>query len=173
MADGIVSWTPQNYTAEENSRWVWLRAEEWGSYPNFLAPLWGIFVVYFYGWVTFLITLVVATFIWKLFIMKSFVSIRLLSSMAVFVNFLKWPLAIIFAGLTFFSHHGITFSLSLLLFPAITYFCAFFELPYNLGGIMKQGKRKQELQTMIFKKLGLSDMRADPTADKGKHPSLL
>lgn len=172
MTDGLFSWNPENYTAEENSRWVWLRAEEWGSYPNFLAPLWGIFVVFFYGWVAFLITLIIAIFIWKLFIMKSFLSIGLLSSMAVIVNFLKWPLAVIFGVLAFFTHHGIIFSFSLVLFPVITYFCALLEIPYNLGGVMKQGKRQQELQSMIFKKLGLSDMHADPTADKGKHPFL-
>jgi hypothetical protein len=46
MIKGLFSWKPENYTPEENGRWVWLRSVEWESYPNFLAPLWGIFVVY-------------------------------------------------------------------------------------------------------------------------------
>ena len=169
---GIFTWTPSNYTSEENSRWVWLRAEEWDSYPTYLAPLWGVFFVYFYGWITYLITLVIITFIWKVFIMKAFISIKLLSSMAVFVNFLKWPLAVIFAIISYLTYHNILFSISLLLFPLITYFCVFLELPYRIGGIEKQSKHKEEIQNRIVHKLGLDGIHADPTADKGKHPFL-
>jgi len=156
MADGLFSWHPHNYTAEENSRWIWLRANEWDSYPTFLAPLWGIFVVYFYGWIPFVIALIVVTFIWKVFIMKSFISIGLLSSMAVFVNILKWPLGVVFAIVAFLTHHSLLFVASMLLFPAITYVLVFLELPYRLGGIMKQGKHKEQIQKRIMHKIGLT-----------------
>src|SRR5437588_696947 len=96
MIDNLFTWHPENYTNEENSRWVWLRATEWEAYPNFLSPLWGIFIVYFYGWGVFLLALIISTFVWRVFIMKSFISIGLLATISVIINFLKWPLAILF-----------------------------------------------------------------------------
>jgi hypothetical protein len=172
MADGLFNWHPQNYTVEENSRWVWLRANEWDSYPTFLAPLWGIFFVYFYGWLSFIVTLIVVTFIWKLFIVKNFVSIGLLSSMAVIINTLKWPLAVVFGIVSYLTYHNLIFSASVLFFPAITYCLTFLELPYRMGGIMKQGKHQEQIQKRIMHKLGITVEHAEDMPNKGQHPFL-
>ncbi len=154
MALNLFTWKQEENTPEENNRWVFLRAMEWGSYPAFLAPVWGIFITYFYGWVVFLVMLIVITFIWKVFIMKSFLNIAILNFTAVLVNILKWPFAVVLAVLSYLSFHNILFSLSLLLFPPITYLSQFLELPYELGGISKQAKRTTDVQNRIYHKLG-------------------
>lgn len=157
MVLNLFTWKPEENTPEENNRWVVLRAMEWGSYPAFLAPIWGIFITYFYGWSVFLVMLIIITFIWKVFIMKSFISIGLLNFTALLVNILKWLFAVVLAVLSYLSFHNILFSLSLLLFPPITYLSQFLELPYELGGLSKQAQRITEMQNRIYYKLGLKE----------------
>lgn len=161
----------RKYSNDELSRWIWLRAEEWVSYPTFLAPIWGIIFVYFYGWTNFIITLIVVTFIWKTFIMKSIMSINILFTMALIINFLKWPLAVVFAYVGFLTHHSLLFNASMLLFPAISYVLLFLEVPYKMGGIVKQGKLQQEMQDGIMNKLGVK-VSLSKDMPKGKYPFL-
>ncbi len=154
----MLRWFANKYTEEETQRWILLRSIEWPSYPNFLAPLWGIFIVYYFGWLVYIVTLIVITFIWKFYIMNNYVSIRLMEVMGLWVNLLKWPLAVIFAIVSFESHRNIIFTLFLLIFPFITYMCSYLEFPYKRGGIDKNLARMLKMQNMIRSKLGIEKL---------------
>ncbi len=83
---------PQLYTNEENLKWCWLRAVEWGEWPLFLSQLIVPILLLFFAWWKIVAIVVVITWIWVL-IRYKYVSI-ILSGSGPFVIILKWPISI-------------------------------------------------------------------------------
>lgn len=130
--EGFLEWNPTYHSNQENERWSHLRAMEWLSLPNFLAPLFGPYLVLTYGWVNTIIIVFIATIIWKFLVMDRFFSMSLASAGSTLTNLLKYPISIIFAIYSYISGHGIFFSISIAFFPIISYFFQFLELPLQI-----------------------------------------
>lgn len=153
MNEGLFVWKPELHSPEENKRWIWLRAMEWQSYPTFLAPLYGPFFVMKYGWINFIILNIILTFVWKIFVMKSFVNTNLMSFLLPFVNLLKWPLSLLMTIYAFNTHRNVILIASILFFPFITYLFQFLEIPY-MGKLSEQAEQSRNMQLLISNKLG-------------------
>ena len=80
------------YTDEENLRWCWLRAVEWGQWPLFIAQLFAPILLLFFVWWQVLLGIVVLTWLWAL-IRYRYVNIFLVA-FGPFVLILKWPVSI-------------------------------------------------------------------------------
>jgi hypothetical protein len=88
-------WNPQEHSDDENMRWCWLRAVEWGTWPIFISqPIAPVAILFFSWWSVVLATLI-ATVLWVLFIRYRLV-IPALAWWGAMVVRLKWvtcPLA--------------------------------------------------------------------------------
>lgn len=81
-------WNPFEHTDQENLRWAWLRAIEWGVWPRFVAqPIVPVLLIFF-PWQWVVGSVIVLTWVWVL-IRYKFVSADLATLGATFVR-LKW-----------------------------------------------------------------------------------
>ena len=154
--------TREEVTNEKNARWINDRAAEWVSYPTFLSPIWGIIAVLVFGWVIFIILLVLSTYIWRRYILKVDINLQFLATLALIVKLLQWPLAIIMAIVAFISQLGFLAIIAFLIFPLITYLLKYLELPYEYLGKDKQQNLQAQIQERIIQKLGIAPI---PTTD--------
>src|SRR5205085_7446618 len=82
-------WNAQEHSNDENLRWCWLRAMEWGTWPIFISqPIAPVAILFFSWWSVVLATLI-ATVLWILFIRHTLVIPALAYWGALFVR-LKW-----------------------------------------------------------------------------------
>ena len=88
----IVFHNPLLYTDEENLKWCWLRAVEWGEWPLFVGQLIGPILFLMFSWWCVAATIVILTWAWAL-IRYRFVSI-VLAGIGSWVIILKWPASI-------------------------------------------------------------------------------
>ena len=82
---------PQLYTDEENLRWCWLRAVEWGQWPLFSSQLVVPILLLFFAWWKIVVMVVIITWMWVL-IRYKYVNMILAGS-GPFVIILKWPIS--------------------------------------------------------------------------------
>lgn len=83
---------PRLYTDDENLRWCWLRAVEWGQWPLFVGQLIGPVMLLMFTWWYVAAAIVILTWVWAL-IRYRFVSIVLAWS-GPCVIILKWPVSL-------------------------------------------------------------------------------
>jgi hypothetical protein len=89
-------WTPSEHPFDENAAWARLRAIEWKAFPAFISqPIVPVLLLGF-SWYVIVIGIVLSAFIWRL-IRWRFISIPIASAAAIFVAFMKWPLAVAMA----------------------------------------------------------------------------
>jgi hypothetical protein len=82
-------WKAQKHSDDENLRWSWLRALEWGTWPIFISqPIAPVAIVFFSWWTVVLATLI-ATVFWIVFVRDIIVVPALAFWGAVIVR-LKW-----------------------------------------------------------------------------------
>ena len=82
-------WNPNEHTDDENLRWSWLRAAEWGSWPIFVSqPVAPVALLFFSWWSVMLVTIALNV-VWSIFIRYRVVVPSLAFWGAVFVR-LKW-----------------------------------------------------------------------------------
>jgi hypothetical protein len=91
LKDAVIH-NPQLYTDEENLKWCWLRAIEWGECPLFLGQLIGPIMLFVFPWWSVLLAVVILTWAWAL-VRYRFVSIGL-GGLGPWVTVLKWPVSI-------------------------------------------------------------------------------
>ena len=81
-------WNPSSHSDDENSKWCWLRAMEWGKWPSFIfQPVAPILFIYFDWWKIILIVILL-NWLWVLFRYK-YINLFLLGFGSIFVH-LKW-----------------------------------------------------------------------------------
>ena len=83
---------PLLYTDQENLRWCWLRACEWGAWPLFVGQLIAPILFLAFAWWHVTVVVVVLTWLWDL-VRYRFVSIALVG-VGPLVIILKWPVSI-------------------------------------------------------------------------------
>jgi len=70
-------WDPNNHSDDENLRWSWLRAVEWGSWPTFVSQPIVPIVFLFFRWWSVLVVITAANLLWKAFVTYRVVSVDL------------------------------------------------------------------------------------------------
>ena len=88
----LIVHNPLLYTDEENLKWCWLRAIEWGQWPLFSAQLIAPVLLLFFQWWQIAVTVVILTWAWTL-IRYKYVNI-ILAGLGPFIIILKWPVSI-------------------------------------------------------------------------------
>ena len=82
-------WNPSEHSDDENLRWCWLRAVEWGNWPLFISQPVVPVVFLFVPWKTVVATVVIINLVWALGIRYSVVIVVPAFWGALFVR-LKW-----------------------------------------------------------------------------------
>jgi hypothetical protein len=91
-------WNPAKHSDEENLKWSWLRAVEWGRWPIFVSQIYAPILLLFLPWLAVVIAVVLSNILWAIFIRYHHVSVGAASTAAVLTR-LKWvvcPIAAIF-----------------------------------------------------------------------------
>src|SRR6266404_1826922 len=64
FSDEVLGWDPRIHSGEDNLRWSWLRAVEWGRWPIFLSqPLAPVLLIW-WPWHIVVVTVFVANCLW-------------------------------------------------------------------------------------------------------------
>jgi hypothetical protein len=142
-------WSPAEHSDEDNLRWCWLRAVEWGCLPAFLSQVFAPVLLVFFSWQTVVLGIIVANSIWSL-VRYRFVSVAFASFAAQAVFLLKWPIALS-AGIYLFTQDQKFAAALALLWPLIV---GFLGIPPAQVG---------ELQNLFMSKLGYK--RAEAKGD--------
>jgi hypothetical protein len=82
-------WNPRQHTDEENLRWCWLRACEWGSWPAFLSQAIAPLAMIFTPWWVVLGAVLALNTLWAVTVRYRFVSANA-AGLGVFVALLRW-----------------------------------------------------------------------------------
>ena len=137
----IFTWNPIDHTNEENLRWSWLRAVEWGIWPAFLSsPVVPLLLPFFKLW-KIVSVVAILTILWA-FIRYKYVNVSW-AIFGVYFVFLKWiscPLAAIYLSLK----HNYVLAILSLIWPILTPLFSAFVGGTQIGVIQK----------MFMKKLG-------------------
>jgi len=80
-----MAWNPIHHSAEENTKWSWLRAVEWIEWPLFLSQPVVPVLLYFYPWPSVLGVTALTGFLWRLLVVPNFISTALAGLGPVFV----------------------------------------------------------------------------------------
>jgi hypothetical protein len=83
---------PLLYTDDENLRWCWLRAVEWGQWPLFTAQLVAPILLLFILWWKVAVGIVILTWLWAL-IRYRYVNI-ILAGFGPYITIFKWPVSV-------------------------------------------------------------------------------
>jgi hypothetical protein len=82
-------WNPAEHSNEENLRWSYLRAIEWGRWPIFVSQIYAPILLVFLLWQAVVIAVILTNILWAVFIRYSHVSVGAASTAAVLTR-LKW-----------------------------------------------------------------------------------
>jgi hypothetical protein len=112
FSNEVLGWDPRIHSGEDNLRWSWLRAVEWGRWPIFLSqPLAPVLLIW-WPWREVILAVFVANCIWAVFIRNHFASrgMALLGVYVVATRWLTWPASVIYL---FFEHKNPEASIAL------------------------------------------------------------
>jgi hypothetical protein len=94
-------WNPRNHSDEDNLRWCWLRAVEWGNWPVFLSQTYAPVLLIWLTWKEVIIGVFLANLLWALFIRSNFISVPL-ADLGFFVVFPRWITWLVATGVLFY-----------------------------------------------------------------------
>lgn len=136
-------WNASAHNNEENLRWAWLRAVEWGIWPAFLSGPVVPLLLPFFEWWKIILVVIILTVIWA-FIRYRYVNI-FMADLGVYFVLLKWitcPVATIYLIV----QHNYILAIMAITWPAIA----------GLFSIFVGGTKIGVIQNMFMKKLGYS-----------------
>ncbi len=146
-------WNPSEHNDQDNLRWCWLRAVEWGRWPVFISQAFAPVALLFINWPTLITTVVMSNFLWAFFVRYKFVSVYFASLGAWLVK-LKWISSPVM-GYYFYLHHQLFPAAIALFWPILIFIIG--AVPTAQIGI---------IQNMFMKELGYD--HSDATANGGK-----
>lgn len=90
-----MTWNPVEHTDDDNLRWCWLRAIEWGRWPMFLSQPVAPLLLVWLSWDQVIFSAIIANLFWAGFVRYQFVSVAAASAgpIVVRLRWLTWPLA--------------------------------------------------------------------------------
>lgn len=112
-------WNPAEHSNEENLRWSYLRAVEWGRWPIFVSQIYAPILLLFLPWQAVVIAVVLTNIFWAIFVRYHHVSVGAASTGAVLTR-LKWVICPITAIYLLVSGN-ITNALFALLWPLVIF----------------------------------------------------
>lgn len=130
----MIFYNPNTATNEENLRWAWLRAVEWGNWPLFIAQPIAPILFRYYTWWHVIIGILVISWVWCL-IRYKFISIILMDLASTFVH-LKWPISIII-GILFLREHNYFYAAISGFYIVINWFMIFLVPSVKIGVLQK------------------------------------
>jgi hypothetical protein len=110
-------WNAHENTDDENLRWCWLRAVEWGKWPLFVSQPLLPLMLFVWSWKQAVLIVLVCNLVWRFAVTYNFVSVTLAYCGAVFVR-LKWVVCPV-CGYYFYSTGDHVNGLIALLWPVI------------------------------------------------------
>jgi hypothetical protein len=124
-------WNPQPSTNEEDMRWSWLRATEWGNWPRFVSQVVvPVLLLWWPAWQA-IVAVVLATWLWWP-ICGRIVNASVAGLGAYLVVSLKWPLSI-GMGIYFAFHRQYQTAGISALWPVIVMLLCFVTPPVRVG----------------------------------------
>jgi hypothetical protein len=136
-----LSWNPSEHSDEENLRWSWLRAVEWGIWPAFLSGPVVPLLLLFFEWWKIIGVVAILTILWS-FIRYKYINLAM-ARFGVYFVFLKW-IACPLAAIYLIVQHNYILAILAILWPM---------LAASLG-IFVGGTQIGILQKMFMNKLG-------------------
>lgn len=112
-----MTWNAQENSDDENVRWCWLRAVEWGRWPLFISQPLLPLMLFNWSWSEAVLIVLVCNLIWRYAITYHFVSVPLANFGALLVR-LKWIVCPV-CGYHFYSTGDHVTGLIALLWPVI------------------------------------------------------
>ena len=143
-------WNPTEHSDQENLRWNWLRAVEWGRWPIFLSQAFAPAALLIVSWIAVIIGVMLLNVLWAVFVRYKYVSVSL-AFLGVLVAKLKWinsPLM----GYYFYSHDRPFVAAIALFWPLLIFIIG--AVPTTQIGV---------IQNMFMAQLGYE--RRTPTAN--------
>lgn len=58
-------WNEYEHTDEENLKWSWLRAVEWGAFPIFVTQPIIPFLIFFFDWKIIIGVIIICNWLWN------------------------------------------------------------------------------------------------------------
>jgi hypothetical protein len=99
----VLGWNPRIHSGEQNLRWCWLRAVEWGRWPIFLSQPVAPVLLIWWPWREVILAVFFANCTWAICVRNHFVS-RRMANLGVYVvaaRWITWPTSVIYL---FFEH---------------------------------------------------------------------
>jgi hypothetical protein len=92
---GLMIWNPTKHSDEENLKWCWLRAVEWGRWPIFLSQVIAPPLLIFLSWKYVVLGFVAGNIAWALLVRYRFVNVALayIGCVVVLFRWVTWPVA--------------------------------------------------------------------------------
>jgi len=116
----VLPWKPREHTDDENLRWCWLRAVEWGRWPIFLSQPIAPVLLMFLPWQHVVIGVALLNVLWAVFVRYHMVALPLAywGVVVVMLRWITWPGATIWLFLTGRKHEAwISLLWPVLIFP--------------------------------------------------------
>ena len=129
---GII-YDPKTHSDQENLRYAWLRAVEWGRWPLFVSQSIAPILFIFFPWWEVTLTIFVLNLLWS-FIRYRYVGLFLVN-MGSYADFLKW-LTIPVAVIHFFISKNYHLALLSLFWPLVLFPLGVFT-PTQVGVLQK------------------------------------
>lgn len=94
----VSTWNPREHTHEENLRWSWLRAIEWGNWPVFISQPSVPLLLIWFPWYAVLAGLFVLNISWALLVRYNVVNVTAAYAGVIIVlaKWVTWPVATIY-----------------------------------------------------------------------------
>lgn len=127
-------WNPLEHSDEENLRWSWLHAVEWGIWPAFLSGPVVPLLLPFFEWWKIIGIVAILTVLWS-FIRYKYINLAM-ARFGVYFVFLKWiacPLAIIYLVV----QHNYILAILSFLWPMLAAYLEIFVGGIQIGKIQK------------------------------------
>jgi hypothetical protein len=89
----VTMWRTAEHSDEDNLRWCWLRAVEWGRWPIFISQPLAPLLLLWLPWTIVVAGTVVLNILWATFIRYRFVSARaaFVGAVLVLLKWVTWP----------------------------------------------------------------------------------
>lgn len=84
-----MTWNPEEHSLDDNLKWSWLRAIEWGRWPIYLSQPIAPLLLLWFSWLQIVCGVIVVNLIWAVVARYRFVSVTAADAGAIFVM-LKW-----------------------------------------------------------------------------------
>jgi hypothetical protein len=93
-----MTWNPRAHSDEDNLRWCWLRAVEWGRWPIFLSQPVAPVLLLWLPWTAVVAGTVILNILWAIFVRYQLVNVRaaFLGAAIVPLKWLAWPAATVY-----------------------------------------------------------------------------